>query len=174
MPTSSLLQGVFLFAILGLSGDELPAEAEKRIKQFEADADAIRKKADAQIRARKDELIKTLENIAEMYAKEGKADAAAAIRAQIKDLGRPPSRIVSLFRQLDKGMTPKQVETLLGKPVLPPTQQPNGNLEIWYIDQRERQLQPQESPWGPAGIIVIYRDGVLAERKYNHQWVRDR
>jgi hypothetical protein len=69
-------------------------------------------------------------------------------------------------------MTPKEVETLLGQPVLNLTQQPSWDLEVWYIDRPERKLKPHESPWGPAGILVIYRKGVLAEKKYNFQWIK--
>ena len=82
-----------------------------------------------------------------------------------------PSRILTLFRQLQIGMTPKQVEELLGQPVEKRSEQPWG-LEVWYIDRPEHKLELQESPWGPAGIKVTYRNGVLAEKRYNFQWIK--
>jgi len=103
----------------------------------------------------------------------GQPDGAAATG----DRSKPPtveesSRILTMFQRLRFGMTPQQVEALVGQPALKPTQQPNGDLQVWYIDRPERKLGPQESPWGPAGILVIYRQGILAEKKYNSQWVK--
>jgi choice-of-anchor C domain-containing protein len=64
----------------------LPVDAAKQVKDFEAEAEAIQKKADAEIAAKRAKLIAELEKLAREYAKTGEADAAIAIRAQIAKL----------------------------------------------------------------------------------------
>jgi hypothetical protein len=52
-----LLPALCLLAALPPArGDELPSDAAKRIKQFEAEEEAVWKKAEAEIKERRDEL----------------------------------------------------------------------------------------------------------------------
>jgi choice-of-anchor C domain-containing protein len=66
--------------------DDLPGGAAKRIKQFEAEAEAIRKKANDEIDARHDKLIADLEQMKKEHTKAGELDAALAIRERIRQL----------------------------------------------------------------------------------------
>jgi choice-of-anchor C domain-containing protein len=66
--------------------DDLPSDAAKRIKEFEAEAESIRKKADDEINARHDKLIADLEQLKKEYTKAGELDAALAIRERIRQL----------------------------------------------------------------------------------------
>jgi hypothetical protein len=68
-----------------IAGDELPSDATKRIEAFEAEADSIRKKADAEIRAQREKLLEGLQALQESYSKAGKLDEALAIRQRIKE-----------------------------------------------------------------------------------------
>jgi hypothetical protein len=65
---------------------KLPGDAAKRIKEFEAEAAAIQKKADAEIKARKNKLIEDLQSLQEAYTKDGKRDEAEAVRGRILQL----------------------------------------------------------------------------------------
>jgi choice-of-anchor C domain-containing protein len=67
-------------------GDELPADAAKRIKEFEAEAEAIRRNANDETNARHDRLIADLEELKKAYTKAGELDAAVAIRERIRQL----------------------------------------------------------------------------------------
>ena len=71
---------------VGAHADDLPSDAVKRIKEFEDEAEAIRKKADAEINARHDKLIADLEKMKTDYTKAGDLDAALAIRGRIQQL----------------------------------------------------------------------------------------
>jgi len=82
------------------------------------------------------------------------------------------SGIISLYDQLKMGMTRSQVQAIAGKPLFEPLRQPSGREEYWYIDKPERKMQSHESPWGPGGIAVTYKDDRLIDKKYNHQWVK--
>jgi choice-of-anchor C domain-containing protein len=62
----------------------LPRDAANRLKQFEAEAEAIRKKADAEIQALRDKLLPELEALQDAYTKAGKLDEAAAIRERLR------------------------------------------------------------------------------------------
>jgi WD40 repeat protein len=75
-----------LAALPPLRADDLPSDAVKRIKDFEAEAEAIQRKADAQINARHDKLIADLEGLKIRYTKAGELDAALAIRDRIRQL----------------------------------------------------------------------------------------
>jgi choice-of-anchor C domain-containing protein len=65
---------------------DLPRDAGKRIKEFEAEAETIRKKADAEIQALREKLLPELEALQESYTKAGKLDEAVAIRGRIRQL----------------------------------------------------------------------------------------
>jgi choice-of-anchor C domain-containing protein len=65
---------------------DLPREAAKRIREFEAEAEAIRKKADADTQALRDKLLADLQSLQETYTKAGKRAEAAAIRDRIGPL----------------------------------------------------------------------------------------
>ena len=89
MRPSRLLPVLAILCLLVLpdtrAGD-LPADAAKQVKEFDAEAEAIQKKADAEIAARRAKLIAELEKLARAYAQTGEADAAIAIRARIAQL----------------------------------------------------------------------------------------
>jgi choice-of-anchor C domain-containing protein len=79
-----LVVAVGLVATLSpIQGGDLPSDAAKRVKEFEAEAEAIQKKADADIAARRTKLLADLQALAKEYAKSGEANAARAIREQI-------------------------------------------------------------------------------------------
>jgi choice-of-anchor C domain-containing protein len=65
---------------------DLPRDAAKRLREFEAEAEAIQKKADAEIQALKDKLIPDLEALLATYTKAGKLDEAVAIRERLRPL----------------------------------------------------------------------------------------
>jgi RNA polymerase sigma-70 factor (ECF subfamily) len=65
---------------------DLPRDAAKRIREFEAEAEAIQKKADAEIQARRDKLIVDLQALVESYTKAGKLAEAEAIRQRLEPL----------------------------------------------------------------------------------------
>jgi choice-of-anchor C domain-containing protein len=65
---------------------DLPRDAAKRIKEFEAEVEAIQKKALAEIEAQRDKLIADLQALQETYTKAGKLDEAVAIRDRIKPI----------------------------------------------------------------------------------------
>jgi choice-of-anchor C domain-containing protein len=82
-----LLSLGWLFAsVTALPADDLPSDAAKRIKQFEAEAEAIREKANDEINARHDKLITDLEQLKKEYTKAGELDAAVAIRERVRQL----------------------------------------------------------------------------------------
>jgi WD40 repeat protein len=78
--------------------DDLPSDAVKRIKQFQAEAEAIRNKADAEVNARHDKLIADLENLKKEYTKAGKLDEAVAIRDCIRQLKEKPEPVGEVRR----------------------------------------------------------------------------
>jgi choice-of-anchor C domain-containing protein len=84
--------GVFLSIAIGVViathalADDLPSDAAKRIKQFEAEAEAIRKKANDEINARHDKLIADLEQLKKEYTKAGELDSALAIRERLQQI----------------------------------------------------------------------------------------
>jgi choice-of-anchor C domain-containing protein len=67
-------------------GGDLPADAAKRVKQFDAEVDAIRQKAEDAIVARRVKLIADLQQLAKEYAQSGEADAARAVRERVRQL----------------------------------------------------------------------------------------
>src|SRR5262245_58544965 len=77
--------------------DDLPSDAVKRIKQFEAESEAIRKKADDDIDASRDKLIADLEKLKTDYTKAGDLDAALAIRGRIEQLQASADRARNLL-----------------------------------------------------------------------------
>ncbi len=83
------------------------------------------------------------------------------------------SKILDAYSRIEPGMARIDVEKITGAPVFPPTEGAPGSNEViaWYLDVPERGLEEHESPWGPAGIKVVYREGKVVEKKYNHQWV---
>jgi WD40 repeat protein len=81
-----------------MRADDLPSDAVKRIKQFEAEAEAIRNKADAEVNARHDKLIADLENLKKEYTKSGDLDPAWAIRERIRQLKEKPEPVGEVRR----------------------------------------------------------------------------
>ena len=96
-----------------------------------------------------------------------------------------PSRILQLYSQVSTGMTQQEVEDILGPPLCPAIHQreigpeylgpgdthPEGDA-CWYLQDAERRLGPEESPWGLGGIKIVYRNGKVIQKQYNSQWVR--
>jgi len=82
------------------------------------------------------------------------------------------SRILTLYDQLEVGMTREEVEAIVGGPILPPLEQPDGEAQCSYVEERERLLGRHESPWGLGGIVVVYKEGRLVKKQYNHQAVK--
>jgi choice-of-anchor C domain-containing protein len=82
-----MLFGVLcLLPLLSHAGDQLPSGAARRIKEFENDAEAIQKKADAEINVLRKKLIEELQALEKDYTKSGNLDAAIAIRDRIAQL----------------------------------------------------------------------------------------
>jgi choice-of-anchor C domain-containing protein len=81
-----LVAAMWLVAALAATGGDLPSDAAKQVKEFEAEAEAIQKKADAEILARRLKLIDELQKLAKAYAQTGEVDAASAIRERIRQL----------------------------------------------------------------------------------------
>jgi hypothetical protein len=92
----------------------------------------------------------------------------------VVDAAKPKVGLLELYNKLKPGMTREQVEAVVGKPVLPPLVQPDGEVQVNYLgpEYRERDLAPQESPFLPAGIYVTYVGGVLTKKSYNPQWLK--
>jgi RNA polymerase sigma-70 factor (ECF subfamily) len=65
---------------------DLPRDAAKRIREFEAETEAIRKRADGEIQALRAKLLADLQGLQETYTKAGKLDEALAIRHRIRQL----------------------------------------------------------------------------------------
>jgi WD40 repeat protein len=81
-----------------MRADDLPSDAVKQIKQFEAEAEAIRNKAAAEVNARHDKLIADLENLKKEYTKAGDLDAALAIRERVRQLKEKPEPVGEVRR----------------------------------------------------------------------------
>jgi hypothetical protein len=73
-------------SLQGPPAPPLPGDAARRIQEFEVEAEVIRKKAEAEVQARRCKLIEDLEALNETYTRAGKADEAAAIRRRIREL----------------------------------------------------------------------------------------
>ncbi len=67
-------------------GDDLPADAQKLVDNFDRDAAEIQGRADRLIRERREELVARLRDLRERYAKDGRTAQAEAVRAQIEEL----------------------------------------------------------------------------------------
>lgn len=61
----------------------LPAAAKSLVDAFDADVEAIQKKAEADIKKRRDELVAKLSELQQTLAKSGKADEAKLVAAKI-------------------------------------------------------------------------------------------
>jgi hypothetical protein len=95
------------------------------------------------------------------------------------------SRILQLYSRVGPGMTRQEVENILGPPLFPAIHQPEVGPDYlgpgdthpegdacWYLQDAERSLSPEESPWGLGGIKIVYRDGRVIQKTYNAQWVK--
>ncbi len=65
---------------------DLPAEAKGLVANFQAEADAIRKKAEDDIRVKSDQLATALKVIQDQYTRDAKLDEAVAVRDLIRKL----------------------------------------------------------------------------------------
>lgn len=79
------LAALLLLAPLAVA-DDLPADATKRLKAFDDEAAAIRKKIEGEVDAARDKLIQDLTALADRLAKDAKADDAAAVKAKVAEL----------------------------------------------------------------------------------------
>jgi choice-of-anchor C domain-containing protein len=90
MSTYRLLPLMALMFLLAspkmMPGGELPNDAAKRIKEFEAEAEAIQKRANADINVRQNKLIEDLQALLEGYTRAGKLKEAEVIRDHIRPL----------------------------------------------------------------------------------------
>jgi choice-of-anchor C domain-containing protein len=96
--------------------DDLPADAVRRVKQFEDEVAAIRKKADADVSARLDKLIADLEQLKTEHTKAGDLDAALAVRERIGQLRAVSERARNLLvnGSFEEGPeTPKNAEAFV-------------------------------------------------------------
>jgi choice-of-anchor C domain-containing protein len=84
--TLLLVAVMWPLAALTVTGGDLPSDAAKRVQEFEAEVEAIQKKADADILARRLKLIEELQKLAKAYAQTGEVDAAGAIRERVRQL----------------------------------------------------------------------------------------
>lgn len=65
---------------------DLPADAKAVVANFQTEADAIRKKAEDDIRAKSDQLATSLKTLQDQYTRDAKLDEAVAIRDLIRKL----------------------------------------------------------------------------------------
>ncbi len=100
--------------------DKLPADAAKRIQQFENEIETVQKKAEAEIKARqeklaedkkaleknnqarRDKLLADLKTLEDKYDKAGQRDESAAIRDRIRQL--EPAKEVLAAKSVWKGL----------------------------------------------------------------------
>ena len=82
---SLILLVLFVTAGTALS-DDLPAEAQRVVNDFQKGAAAIRKKADLEIRPLRDRAVLKLKALQDKYCREAKLDEALAIREKIKEI----------------------------------------------------------------------------------------
>ena len=63
--------------------------------------------------------------------------------------------ILDLYKQLELGMSWREVEDIVGKPMYAPLEYPNGEVRAEYLGREyaERSLLPHESPISPAGNL---------------------
>ena len=75
-----------LGALGSVRGDDLPADAQKLVDNFDKDAAEIQGRADRLIRQRREELVARLRELRERYAKAGQTAEADAVAQQIDAL----------------------------------------------------------------------------------------
>lgn len=76
---------------------DLPADADKRVKEYEAQREAIRKKADDDTAAALARLVADLTALQEVYEKGGKKDDARAVADRIARLARDADRAANVL-----------------------------------------------------------------------------
>jgi choice-of-anchor C domain-containing protein len=81
-----LALGLLLASQTRIPGSQLPRDADKRIQEFEAEAAASQKKADAEIQVLRGRLLAALQSLQDASSKAGKLDEALAIRGRIRQL----------------------------------------------------------------------------------------
>jgi hypothetical protein len=86
---------------------------------------------------------------------------------------KPKAGLMELYEKIKLGMTRAEVETVLGKPIIQPLNQPGGEVQVHYlgVEYRERTMLKQESPYAPAGIFATYVAGKLTKKSFNPQRV---
>jgi hypothetical protein len=147
---------LILLVLIGTGGlalaDELPADANRVVKEFHEGAMAIQKKADAEIQPLRDKAIKKLKVLQDKYCREARLDEAVAIREKIKEI---------------KGILPD------------PGQLRIGPADIGKVFHFEVVGNPQGAVWGSefytsdsrlaaaavhAGVLQIGQKGVVTVR----------
>jgi WD40 repeat protein len=82
----SVAVGAAITTLAPAHTDDPPSDAAKRIEQFEGEAEAIRSKADAEVRTSRDKLVEDLQGMQNAYCKAEKLDEAVAVRDRIRRL----------------------------------------------------------------------------------------
>lgn len=81
---------LILLMLIGTSGmvlsDELPADADRVVRDFQKGAMAIQKKADREIQPLRDKAVLKLKALQDKYCREARLDEALAIREKIKEI----------------------------------------------------------------------------------------
>ena len=67
-------------------------------------------------------------------------------------------------------MNGDRVESILGKSLIELDRGEDGKA-VFYWEAPERALEPHESPFMVSGIMLMFRNGFVSEKKFNHQWV---
>ena len=68
------------------------------------------------------------------------------------------------------GMNGDEIESILGKPLMELDRGEDGKA-VYYWETPERTMEPHESPFLGSGIMLMVRNGIVSEKKFNHQWV---
>lgn len=72
-----------------VQADELPEDAARLVAEYEEDAEAVRKEAEAKIAGQRKELALKLKKLQDEYCRQAKLDEAVAIRDKIRMLSDP-------------------------------------------------------------------------------------
>lgn len=86
-----------VFLLLPAPAADLPADADKRVKEYEAQREAIRKKADEDTATAFARLVADLTALQEVYEKAGKKDDARAVGDRIARISRDADRAANVL-----------------------------------------------------------------------------
>ena len=80
-----------------IAKEKMPSDASKLVDAFNQEAEAIRRKADAEIKTRRDALVIKLQELQDRYTKNAMLDEAVAIRDQIRQLQDDDAKKAEVF-----------------------------------------------------------------------------